>query len=164
MLQPSIADADVSVPALQEGTVWTPGDSVLPLIQEKLTDADFSASEVLRLISTELARLIAEMYLDENATKKRLRVRISAAQIRMLRALADSVRRLHALRKKEDVLDLDGPKFTFVLDELVKCFQQALQQSLGRDNQTAVQSAMRHFRDIAAMREPELRQELQRMS
>lgn len=163
MLQVFVAEPDESIPIFVAGPGWAHRDSFLPVIQEKLNDAKFSTSELLRLISAEIARLILEIAMHQQDAKASFRLRASMGQIKTLRVLADSVRRMEGIRKKEDVLNLDGPKFIHVFGELLKCFEQALREALGHNGEMAAQSTMRQFRDIVAMREPELRREVERM-
>lgn len=163
MLQIFIAEPDGSIPICEAGPERTRRDSFLPVIQEKLNDAKCSTSELLRLISAEIAQLIVEIGVHQEDPQAGYRLPIFRGQLKTLRALAGSLLRIEAQRKKEDQLDFDGPKFRYVFGELVKCLEQAMQETLGQNDPAAIQTAKRHFRDIITMREPDLRLEVKRM-
>jgi hypothetical protein len=164
VLQVSIAEPDGPIPiceALPEGKGT---DSFIPTIIQKLEDPNYSASEVLHLISMELVHLCLEIGAHEKDAAANYILRAFRAQFKALRALADSIRRTEALRKKEDHLDFDGAKFLYVFGELLKCFDEAIQKTLGWNDRTTEQTAMRNFRDIVATRESEWRRAVARMS
>jgi hypothetical protein len=163
VLQPRLPTSDGSLPVFHENLPRTNQDSYLPAVQELLEDPKFSAYEVLGLISKEIARLIQHIQEAGTQSPKRFKLSVYMVQIRILRALAASVRQAHKFRHKEDVLDLDGPKFSFVLDEILGCIRQSLRDVLGSAGESTIQSILMHLRDNLAEKEPEIRRELKGM-
>ncbi len=158
-----LAEPEGSIPICQTLPEGKRLDSFLQTIQEKLEDPNYSASEVLRLISAEHVQLCMEIGVHQKNAKAGSILRNIRAQLQALAGIANMVRRRQALRKKEDQLDFDGPKFLYVFGELLKCFDQAIQKTLGRNDRMTVQTAMRIFRDIVAERDFDLRREVARM-
>ncbi len=64
---------------------------------------------------------------------------------------------------KQDVLIFDGPKFKFVFGEISKYVKKAAQEARG-GNETTVNSILRHFRDIVAVIEAELRRKPEKIA
>ncbi len=161
-----IAEPDSSIPICQTLPEGKRPDSFLPTIQEKMKDPNYSANEVLHLIAVELVQLYVETGVHQKNAKAGFILRNIRAQFQALRGIENMVRRTEALRKKEDQLDFDGPKFLYVLQELLKGFDQAIQKTLGRDDPVtsmAVKTAKHIFRGILEKREPDLRREVARM-
>jgi hypothetical protein len=138
-------------------------DSSIPFIVEKLEDPNYSATEVLQLISVELVHLCQEIGAHQKDATAGYMLRTFRARFKALRALADLIRRTETVRTKEDHLDFDGAKFLYVFGELLKCFDEAIQKTLGWNDRMTEQTAMRNFRDIVARREPEWRRAVARM-
>lgn len=131
-------------------------ESRLPEIQEKIADPNSPAAEIMRLIHQELALVIGEMRHYEHDKSAAPKLRNCAVQVTALCALQKLVERADA-RSKKDLLNFDGPKFQYVFGELVDLFKKAAEQALGRGSEPSVQSIMRHFRDLVAMHEQDLR-------
>lgn len=165
-MQMLIAEPDGSIPNCENVPEGIRPDSLLPTIQEKLGEQNYSASEVQRLITAELVRLCLEIEAHQWNPKAGRVVRTFRTQFQALRALADSVRRTEALRKKADQIDFDGAKFQYVLDELLKCFDEVIQKTLGRNDAVTamtVKTARGILGRLLEKREPDLRREVARM-
>jgi hypothetical protein len=87
---------------------------------------------------------------------------LSPRAVRALREVADAAKEAGAWAAKRDVLDFDGPKFTFVLGKLVDYFQEAALAAL-RNDQSTVKSIMMHFSGIVAKHDAELRRETEKI-
>jgi hypothetical protein len=163
LLQPRLLRSDGSIPVLEKSVPRSSDDFRLQTIIEHIKDPKASRSEILRLIQVEMGSVIQTMAENGAQPSKRFKVSLGLRQVRVLRNLAAEVRQTHKYRQKEDVLDLDGPKFTFVLGKIMECFQQGLRETLGPDSDATVQNVLRHLRDNFSAKEPEIRRELKRM-
>ena len=163
MLQPRLLRSDGSIPVLEESVPRSSDDFRLQTIIEHIKDPKASRSEILRLIQVEMGSVIQTMAENGAQPSKRFKVSLGLRQVRVLRNLAAEVRQTHKYRQKEDVLDLDGPKFTFVLGKIMEYFQQGLRETLGPDSDATVQNVLRHLQDNFSAKEPEIRMELKRM-
>lgn len=131
--------------------------TVMQEIRQELSSPEPSAADVNRLISQEIANIICEMSLSTNLKKlKAFTVRIAA-----LSALAKAVARNEKLAK-HDVLNFDSPKFIFVFDHLLDCYQKATEEALGKNSDLA-QRTMKAFRDIVASTEADLRRDTEKI-
>jgi len=130
-------------------------ESKLGEILAKMKDPDVPAAEVTRLIAVELALIIQDMQNCESGAAGALRLRSCMGQVRALGAMVEAAKDDDSWANR-DVLDFDGPRFQYVLGELVEGFENAAQQALG-GNTTTVKSIMTHFRDILANHDDELR-------
>lgn len=135
--------------------------SMLPMILEKIHDPNYPLEEVNRLIAIEIAGVAQDM-----GTLRRQAERTDFTEHFLQKCYDQQIKALAALEKSltntdiqrhRDILNFDGPKFQYAFGEFVNWFKLACQQALGRDNETMVQSIMKHYRDIAAMGEAELR-------
>ena len=163
MLQPQLPGSNDSVPLLQDSLPRTSRDSDLPLIQELLKDPKFSVTEILRLISLEIVRVIQMIEEQRIRPSKRFKLSFCSTEIRILRALAASAQLAYRYREREDVLDLDGPKFDFVFKRILANFKEALGKALGPNSEALTNNVLRQLRDLMAMEEPEIRRELKKM-
>jgi len=157
LLQPQLLRSDGSVPVLEKDVRQPSEDSRLETIITQIDDPKASAAHLQRLIEGEMARAIVAIGTDHS---KRSSIARLLAQVRTLKVLAAEVRQAAKLRQREDVLDLDGPKFTFVLHRSVEILQRVLQKAL---DESTVQSLLRQLRDEFEMEEPQIRRELKRM-
>ena len=105
------------------------------MIQEKLKLPDYSASDLLRMILTEQARMIEELRVNEpSRAKAGFRLQAFRIQFISLRTLATLVRQTEKLRKKEDQLTFNGPIVTQIISTFSDWFKQALQETIGKND------------------------------
>jgi hypothetical protein len=142
-------------------------ESMLPTILEKIHDSNYPLEEVNRLIAIEIAFVTQEMGRLRGQVKlgnhsETFLQKSYEQQVKALQALEKSLTSTDILRHR-DILNFDGPKFQYVFGELVNLFKKACQDALGRDNDTMVQSIMKHYRDELAMREADMRHEVEKI-
>jgi hypothetical protein len=136
-------------------------ESKLPEILDIIKDPNFSVSEITRLITVEMTLIAQDMRTYESDRAAGFKLKNCTGQIKALRAVAEAAKEADAWAKRED-LDFDGPKFNFVYGEFIKDVKKAAQAVL-KDDQTTVQSIMKHLRDILAVHEPELRRKTEKI-
>jgi len=127
-------------------------DEILAMI----ADPDSSLGAIKRLISAEIAevtKLITRFSTDEELLSS-VRVKNLEIRVKALRELGKELMEADVLGKK-DFLNLDGPKFAYVVAEWNEGFNEAM-RLVGIDDGTC-NSVFRHFRDIMVKREPEIR-------
>jgi hypothetical protein len=153
-----VVEADRSLKIEQD----QPKESRFCEILETLGSPDFQTEEVFRLILAQMTLIIIEMKARENDPYAAVFRRDCQADLAALRVLIKVLNRTDRLRH-HDVLNFDGPKFRYVLDQLTSYFKQASLNALGKDSEGMVQRIMMEFRDILAMEEPELRRSTEKM-
>jgi hypothetical protein len=143
-------------------------ESMFPLILEKINDPNYPLAEVNRLIAIEIAGVAQEMgilcrqaILNNNYAETFVQKSYDQ-QIKALQALEKSLTNTD-LQRHRDLLNFDGPKYQYAFGVNIGWVKLACQQALGRDNETMVQSIMKHYRDIVAMSEAELRRDVERI-
>lgn len=142
-------------------------ESMLPLILEKINDPNFPLAECNRMIAIEI------LYVTQEMTHLRERVNAGDHTENFLqKSYEQSVKALAQLEKSltntdllahRDILNLDGPKFTYLFGEIVNSFKKACDDALGRDGGTISQSIMTHWRDELAMNEARWRTDLDKI-
>lgn len=142
-------------------------ESMLPKILEKINDPNYPLEEVNRYIAIEIAFVTQEMGTLRHRVKggnfsETFLQKSYEQQVKALQALEKSLTSTDILRHR-DLLNFDGPKFQYVFGELVNIFKLSCQDALGKDNETMVQSIMKHYRDHLAMRESDLRKESEKI-
>jgi hypothetical protein len=162
-----IVAADGSVTVARRELRWAAPSRVSRLaeIREKLADTNAPADEILRLIHEELVLVIqqmgecAEHGHDKSAVA---RLKSCAGQVTALRALQKLVVTAEA-HSNRDVLNFDGPKFAFVFDRLLDLFRQAVDEALGKGQDSLSQSIMKSFRDLIAANEHDIRRDTEKI-
>jgi ribosome-binding ATPase YchF (GTP1/OBG family) len=109
----------------------------------------------------EIAYISADMAESASDSLKAFRVKALSEQVKALRELAKTLTEAEQLSKR-DILNFDGPKFQFVLSEIVKLFKKALIQANLTESQS--NDVLKLFRDLLALYEPVLRKETDRIS
>jgi hypothetical protein len=157
---PEPQNVDDRKPEVGEGE--TPdAEACLKLICTKLKDPKFQAFDIMRLIVQAIASVVAQIYLlGCTAEGVPLRKR-HAEEVKLLRALGKQVREGEALRRKEDTINFDGPKFHFVFKNFVDLLTQAMTQAGVDEDQ--VNNVLRHFRDLATENLPRIRRETEQV-
>jgi len=142
--------------------------TVLPEIVEKARDPNCPPDEISRLITLEMALVATEQarvsaglrndkFALENCKKD------YEGRMKTLNMISRSLNTTE-FAKRRDILNFDGPKFVRIFGEFIDTVKGACQKALGRDNETMVQSIMRHLRDDMAVREPEWRRIAERQT
>lgn len=162
MLQIPIVEAGRPVPVFEPAPGWARRDSSLPTILNMLEDPKYSASDVVRLISTEIAVLILELQFHGENPKARRRLRDFQTAIWMLQALGNFIQRVERFRQNNQ-LDFDGPKVTYIVKELLNCFNQAVEQVLGRSGAPTAHSLRLQLKYLLREKEPEIRRKVNGM-
>jgi len=142
--------------------------SMLPQILEKIHDPNFPLAEVNRLIAIEIAFIAQEMARLRGEVKhgnhsETFLQKSYEANIKALAQLEKSLTSTDILSHR-DILNFDGPKFVWLFGEVVNSFKKACQDALGRDNETMVQSIMKHWRDELSVRESDWRTGVEKIS
>ena len=131
--------------------------AVMELLCATLADSKFEAAEVMRLIALKIASVVTRLSsLRFTAEEERI-MRGLAEQVHALQALGKTVMDADLMRKKEDVLNFDGPAFRYVLGQFVRLFQEALKEA-GVD-ESLRHSIMLQYSDLMASNESRIRQE-----
>jgi ribosome-binding ATPase YchF (GTP1/OBG family) len=130
-------------------------------ILEMIEDPEMALSEINKKIAMEIAYISADMAESASDSLKAFRVKALSEQVKALRELAKTLTEAEQLSKR-DILNFDGPKFQFVLSEIVKLFKKALIQANLTESQS--NDVLKLFRDLLALYEPVLRKETDRIS
>src|SRR5271166_2788902 len=96
-------------------------------ILEKLNDPNCSAAEVSRLITVELGKVARDSVRGSSDVQEAWKQKGYETQVKVLTALAKQLNETEVLSKK-DQLNFDGPKFKWVLREVVMLFKKTLEE------------------------------------
>jgi hypothetical protein len=133
--------------------------TALDLIRTKLENPNFQAFELMRLVTAEIARVVQEMLQLGFTVEEVYIICCRGTIIKALRELRHSIMDTESLRKRANVINLDGEAEQHLTGTLVKWFREALEEA-GLDG-AECNNVMRHYRDLANLREEQLRRELE---
>ena len=129
----------------------------LEIIREKITDENYDPAEASRLIAVEMARVTEDLSdCFGDGPMDSLKLKIYDSQLKALRELGKQLNEADTLSKK-DILNFDGPKFSFVLGVIVDSFVEAMKEAgLQEDLRNSV---MKHYRDRMQVNEAVIRKD-----
>ena len=131
-------------------TQSTVRDARWELILSSIDDEESDAATVSRWIAREIADVARRM------TNEELDVKIGTEMIKAMRALGAQLNDVDNLAKR-DVISFDGPKFGFVMTQIVEIFKATLKESgLSED---MVVSVLKQLRDNMVAADPIIRKE-----
>jgi len=137
-----------------------PAQSYWPQILAAAQDAGFRGRDFIRLVLMQMC--IACRELGEAADHPSLAFKVGplTAQIRALRDLAATARLATEFTVQEDVVNLDGEKFTYLFGRLMQIFRESTLEA-GCDSHQW-NSICRFFADNLAKAEPEIRRDIKK--
>jgi hypothetical protein len=118
---------------------------------------------VSRLISIEIAKTTRDLSkLVGNGADPTLawKSKFYAEHVKALRELSKQLTETDVLSKK-DVLNLDGPKFLFVMTEISTLYKKALKEA--GCEPALVENTMRHFADLVSVATDQLRRDVEKI-
>jgi hypothetical protein len=126
----------------------------MALIRSKLEDPKFDVVDLMRYVTLEYALVVQHMLeLSYRAEEAHIRSRLFRV-VNALDAVRKSVLDTHSWRKKLDVINFEGQGMKYVLGEIVTWFVDAMAEAGIEEWQR--NNVMRHYVDLALLREPEL--------
>jgi hypothetical protein len=134
--------------------------SYYPQILAAAEDPDFRSKDFLRLVLMQMCIVCLE--LGEAAEHSSLAFKVGplVAQIRALRDLAATARLVAEMTVQEDVVNLDGAKFAYLLGRLIEAFRESV---LGADCPPHMwKTICLLFADNLAKAEPEIRLDIKK--
>lgn len=133
-------------------------------ILEMIENPNCSVASISRLISVEIAKTskVSALFVANKVADATLvwKSKVLADHIKSLRELSKQLTETEVLSKK-DMLNMDGPKFLFVLKEIAKLYKQALKDA--GCEPSLVENAMKHFADLIRVNDARLRREVDQM-
>lgn len=160
-----IKDEAITIVVEQVSTQEVSGEKKEPVINhrmveilEMINNPEKPVSEINRIIAGEIAVATGAISTLEQANGYKLK--FLTEQVKALRELSKTLSESEVLSKK-DVLNFDGPKFQFVFQELIGAFRKSAKDSGLTEDQ--INSLLRNFRDIMALKEPELRKQTEKV-
>ena len=129
-------------------------------ILEKINDPNFSVSEVSRLIAVEMATVSRQMARIDYDPAMQWKFKAYNEQVKALQVLGKQLGDADILSRK-DIINFDGPKFQFVLSQIVDLVKSAIHEAGTEPTQGT--SIMKHFRDLISANEQRIRHETERI-
>lgn len=128
---------------------------IVAMIQDPNTDL----AAVYKKIALQIAYLSVELSTNRRDPSTQYTLKSITDQIKALRELTHTLTESDEVAKR-DVLNFDGPKFQYVLREIVDTFKRSLKEA-GIDA-SITDNLLRIYRDKMAVKELELRRDLAR--
>jgi len=126
----------------------------------KIDDPNYSVFEVARLIAVEMATISLLMASIDYDPAMQWKFKAYEMQIKCLTALGKQLNDADVLSRK-DILNFDGPKFTYVLGEIIALFKQSMKDAAVEES--LLTSVMKHYRDLMVANEATIRRETERI-
>ena len=133
--------------------------ATLGLICTKLENPNFQAFELMRLVTLEIATVVQEMRQLGFTVEEVYIIRWLGTIIKALRELRHSIMDTESLRKRADVINIDGEAAQHLVGTLEVWFREALKEA--GLNEAECNNVMRHYRDLAVLNEDQLRREVE---
>ena len=125
-------------------------------IVEMLGRDTYDFAEVSNWIALEIASVAEEMRGFSNDVQEAFKVKSCTDQIKALRELGKQLTDTDSLNKR-DSLNFDGPKFLYVLNEIITVVSDSMKQAGATDEMR--QNCLKHIRDNLTERDPIIRRE-----
>lgn len=129
-------------------------------ILTKLEDPNCSAAEVSRLITVELGKVARDSVRGSGEVQDAWKQKGYETTVKVLTALAKQLNDTEILSKK-DSLNFDGPKFKWVLREIVKLFKSTLEEC--NFDKAMVNNVILQFSDKMAESETRIRRDAEKV-
>lgn len=142
-----------------EGTV-DPRSEKYDKIVELIDDPNTPLTLINRMLAVEMASVIREISGIASSPLAQVNLKTREAQVKALRELSKTLQDNDLLAKR-DILNFDGPKFQYAVREIVGMMKKSIMQA-GYSEEKA-NDILRIFRDIMAVREPDLRREVEKV-
>lgn len=103
--------------------------SYYPQILAAAENPDFRSKDFLRLVLMQMCVVCREVGEALEHSSLEFKIKPLMAQIQALRTLAETARDMSEFSIQNDALDLDGPKFTYVLGRIMAIFKESARES-----------------------------------
>lgn len=147
----------MSVPttSLHETTDGPPRGSHWPQVLASAQDPETQPMDLLRQIIVEMSRVCDELRKTAEHPSLAFKIKPLMAQLQGLRRLAETVCSVDELRVRTDALDLDGPKFSYVMGAFFEILKQSAREA--GCSEFLLHSVLMFFGDNLGQAEPEIR-------
>lgn len=131
-----------------DGSKWTQ-------FYAALENPDTQPSDLHRHVITAMAKVRDQLRNATQHPSRSVKIKALIADLQALRIIAAAVSSLRDLQTQQDALDLDGPKFTYVMDEFFELFKRSAHEA--GCSEISVQTIMRILADNLGAAEARIR-------
>src|SRR5271156_3249856 len=137
-------------------------DSKLGEIKRLIADETTPPHKIKRLIAEEIASINILMikYSSDVSLIDGMKVKVYETQVKSLRELGKEIMEADTLSHK-DFLNMDGKKFKFAIGRFSEGLKEAMHTV--KLDETTINSVLRHWGDIMASKEEEIRREIEKL-
>jgi len=137
-------------------------DSKLGEIKRLIADETTPPHKIKRLIAEEIASINILMikYSSDVSLIDGMKVKVYETQVKSLRELGKEIMEADTLSHK-DFLNMDGKKFKFAIGRFSEGLKEAMH--MVKLDETTINSVLRHWGDIMASKEEEIRREIEKL-
>jgi hypothetical protein len=157
-MKPKVA----AIQGRSNGPTSTRADSHWPEILAAVEDRSVRPAEFVRLILMEMSLVCHELQTLSGHSSLEFKLKPLLAEVHALRTLAETTRYATELAVQTDTVNLDGPKFSYLLRAMLDVLKESVLKA-GYDA-NAWNSILRVFRDKIVQREPEIRRNMKKIA
>jgi hypothetical protein len=136
-------------------------ESNWPEILAAVSNRSFERAEFVRLILMEMSLVCQELQVTSAHSSLVFKLKPLLAEMHALRTLAETARYATELATEDDVVNLDGPKFMYVIGQLCDLVKESAQKA--GCGPLVVDTVARGFRYGLAEREDEIRRNIDKV-
>ena len=115
---------------IREGSRWSE-------IIAALQDPEFKSADLVRLLLSEMSLVYRELQLTREHPSLAFRIKPLLAEIEALRSMVEIARSVPTLIAESDIVNLEGPKFGYIMGKLMEAIQASVREVFGDDLHTA---------------------------
>jgi hypothetical protein len=151
-----------AIPGRSNGPTSTRANSHWPEILAAVEDRSVRPAELVRLILMEMSVVCHELRAVSEHSSLEFKLKPLLAELHALRTLAETTRHLTEVAVQTDTVNLDGPKFTYVLSALIDMFKKAA--DVAECPPLLWETISRSLRFSIAQRELEIRRNIEKIT
>ena len=151
----------VATQGTSDGAASGRAESHWPEILAAVGNRSFEPAEFVRLILMEMSLVCHELQVTSAHSSLAFKLKPLLAEIHALRTLAETARYATELATEADVVNLDGPKFMYVIGQLCELVRESAQKA--GCGPLVIDTIWRISAKVSAEREEEIRQNIDKI-
>jgi hypothetical protein len=151
-----------AIQGISNGTTGARADSHWPEILAAVQDRNVPPAELVRLILMEMSLVCHELQTLSGHSSLEFKLKPLLAEVHALRTLVETTRHLTEVAVQTDTVNTDGPKFRYLMSEVIAVLKESASQAGCTDFLWG--SIYRFFRENIDREAPEIRRKMEKVT